>query len=796
MNVAFAVDGVSVELPGGALTFRGLRIDAATRLVLIRGRSGVGKTLLLSLLADFVRCSPRPDPGVGEGRRVYCAQVNGGLQGYTGAGNVLLGGAQADLSALFTAHELREGLAGQLAERLSCGQVARLALLRSTAAARAAGGSSLLLLDEPTANLDAESASRVALHIASLPEHVRVVCASHDRRSDGGGFWGELTAAVRDRAWKVQEFHLRREHDVVHCEDVTGVAEEVPASPADQRIPALRSGSPWFELLLGRLWRWVGPWLLAATVVFFVSLAAILAIDAAVWRGHLDDSNAAWTAHRAEIEQRLAKDVRARSIRVELLGSGDGYAAAEAALAKALAGVREGKLQRINSTRLLDALERGPRSMRRNGLVTPELPIEHEAYVDGAGPPAPLGTGSIVLAEWAHKELGQGERLDRIRAVLPKGTRLRRPTTIDLDVVGTLRDSYLDEGVAYVIAPELDALLQSAIDGDPESGGAPLQTLAPRLRMAFGSSLLPVTAERLATHATVEEMQLFHRQSGSQLFAGPDEAATEALSADLGRRGYRIGYWTPSEGRVWKRIDWVGPPDLGRPLFAADAAVVARLVEAAGGVQRFEEPLAEVAPAVPYEFHRVELHLPHVRHVEAVCEALRQHPTLLRIRSASGLLLGSTWSRTEAAIDASAREATKRAAEARDASQAVIVVASCLMLVCLAGLVLLLHQGNDVVLLACGRSRWALAAGHATFFAASVGLGVALATLVVAAVDGAALDRLARWLAAKWVQVSGGGFALGAVAAFSFVTALLAVAYQLRGRLRRQALWSFVNRRN
>jgi ABC-type lipoprotein export system ATPase subunit len=177
------LDGISREFPAGALTA-------------VVGRSGSGKTTLLHLLAGL----DRPSAGevlvagvelgaldrsrLAELRRSHVGLVTQepGLVPYLSAReNVELGLALRGREPEPAAAALAEvGLAERLdlpAARLSAGERQRVAIARALAA-----GTSLLLVDEPTARLDEESA-RVAgrLLARAAREHgVAVVCATHD----------------------------------------------------------------------------------------------------------------------------------------------------------------------------------------------------------------------------------------------------------------------------------------------------------------------------------------------------------------------------------------------------------------------------------------------------------------------------------------------------------------------------------------------------------------------------------------------------------------------------------------
>jgi ABC-type lipoprotein export system ATPase subunit len=175
--------GLSARFPAAALTA-------------VVGRSGTGKTTLLHLLAGLERPSEGTVTLVGvsldglsrgqlaELRRRHVALVTQepGLVPYlTALENVELGlavrGAFGDAQAAL----LEVGLGHRLdlaASKLSAGERQRVAIARALAA-----GTRLLLVDEPTARLDEESA-RAAGALLARAAHERglaVVCATHDQ---------------------------------------------------------------------------------------------------------------------------------------------------------------------------------------------------------------------------------------------------------------------------------------------------------------------------------------------------------------------------------------------------------------------------------------------------------------------------------------------------------------------------------------------------------------------------------------------------------------------------------------
>jgi ABC-type lipoprotein export system ATPase subunit len=173
------------------------------RLVALEGRSGSGKTTVLHLLAGL----ERPDAGVvrvagrdlgaldreqlADHRRTrigWVGQEPGLIPFATARENATLSleirdrGFRPEHAGEATAWLERLGLGDcldRLADRLSAGERQRVAIARVLAR-----GPAVLLLDEPTARLDEESAALVAglLVVAARASNAAVICATHDRR--------------------------------------------------------------------------------------------------------------------------------------------------------------------------------------------------------------------------------------------------------------------------------------------------------------------------------------------------------------------------------------------------------------------------------------------------------------------------------------------------------------------------------------------------------------------------------------------------------------------------------------
>ena len=197
--LAVVVRGLHFAHPGEAPVFEGfdLRVHAGEHVALM-GASGRGKTALLALLAGLAT----PDAGeIRLGERVLDAGSAAELRARIGwmgqrphvfagsvAANVALGRAAlstarveeavrfAALDAVAQAQpatQLGEGGAG-----LSGGEAVRLALARLAVHPEAG----LLLADEPTAHLDAETAVRVVDALLALARGRTLIVATHDPR--------------------------------------------------------------------------------------------------------------------------------------------------------------------------------------------------------------------------------------------------------------------------------------------------------------------------------------------------------------------------------------------------------------------------------------------------------------------------------------------------------------------------------------------------------------------------------------------------------------------------------------
>ncbi|WP_029430055.1 thiol reductant ABC exporter subunit CydC [Blastococcus sp. URHD0036] len=186
-----AVRGLTVRFPGrGVPALPPADLDVRPgELVALRGPSGSGKSTLLAALAGVL--PPSADVAgtvagvpadavawVPQHPRTTAATVADELRRHAGAepgidevvaeAHVIEALARVDATPL----------AGRACETLSPGELQRVALAR--ALVRVRRGARLLLLDEPTAHLDAAATERVAAVLAALRGTVTVVLVTHD----------------------------------------------------------------------------------------------------------------------------------------------------------------------------------------------------------------------------------------------------------------------------------------------------------------------------------------------------------------------------------------------------------------------------------------------------------------------------------------------------------------------------------------------------------------------------------------------------------------------------------------
>lgn len=191
----FRLDGVTVRHPGSdrpVLDRLTLAVQPGERVV-VTGPSGAGKTTLLSVLLRFTeptagRTSFAGIPAEEWRRRIAWVPQDPHLFDVTIADNIRLGAAASPEDVRRAARlagaadfidELPDGYDTRVGEhglRFSAGQRQRIALARAFLR-----DAPLLLLDEPTAHLDAQSARAVRDAVERLMAGRTVVLVTHDR---------------------------------------------------------------------------------------------------------------------------------------------------------------------------------------------------------------------------------------------------------------------------------------------------------------------------------------------------------------------------------------------------------------------------------------------------------------------------------------------------------------------------------------------------------------------------------------------------------------------------------------
>lgn len=194
---AIAVHHVHFTYPEGAKALNDVNLQiAAGEHVAILAPSGIGKSTLLSLIAGMA--APQHGEILIDGQRLQADNVHAlrhrmawvGQNPHVFAGsvrsNVSLGRAniaKADvedalhLAALHKVPQARQGvMLGEMGGGLSGGEAVRLALARAAANPHA----DILLVDEPTAHLDRETAEQVMQALLRLAQGKTMLVATHD----------------------------------------------------------------------------------------------------------------------------------------------------------------------------------------------------------------------------------------------------------------------------------------------------------------------------------------------------------------------------------------------------------------------------------------------------------------------------------------------------------------------------------------------------------------------------------------------------------------------------------------
>ena len=195
-SAGLQLDGLVASWPGGAPVFSGLSAEAAPgRWLAVTGPSGSGKSTLLSVLLGFLPASS--GRAYVTGNAAWCPQ-EAHLFDSTIRGNLLLArpaGRKPTEAGMYQAlgavglSGLVSRLPGGLDSRigpsgsfLSGGERQRLAMARTLLT-----GAAVLLLDEPTAHLDAEAGCLMMAELRAGLMDVTVVLVTHNPADIAGG---------------------------------------------------------------------------------------------------------------------------------------------------------------------------------------------------------------------------------------------------------------------------------------------------------------------------------------------------------------------------------------------------------------------------------------------------------------------------------------------------------------------------------------------------------------------------------------------------------------------------------
>jgi ATP-binding cassette subfamily C protein CydCD len=184
VDAELAIDGLGVRYAGRALP----AVTALTahiedgQIVRLTGSSGTGKSTVLDLLAGRLRPGgPVTVDGsvTGGAGRVAHVPQHPRFAADTVAEELCLHGAYAvEIAALLSDVDLPAELAQRRCAELSPGQAQLVAFARALVQVRR--GARLLLLDEPTAHLDASRARRVVDTVAGMRGRLTTLVATHD----------------------------------------------------------------------------------------------------------------------------------------------------------------------------------------------------------------------------------------------------------------------------------------------------------------------------------------------------------------------------------------------------------------------------------------------------------------------------------------------------------------------------------------------------------------------------------------------------------------------------------------
>lgn len=254
-----ALVDVGVRYPGRAPALEGVTVRPLPgRITALAGPSGCGKSTALAALVGALPADAVVTGAVtGDADTIAYAAQTPGFASETLAEELALVGLRSDAAVAVAAElGLVELLDAPLAE-LSPGERRRAALAR--AFARVDVGARLLVLDEPTAHLDAEAAERVRAAIRSRAARVVTVLVSHEAE----------TLALADDTVTLGHPGLETGPSAIRAPR-SAAGEDGRRAPAQRtrREAAERSSVRVLRTVLGFApWRWVGAAAMASLAI-------------------------------------------------------------------------------------------------------------------------------------------------------------------------------------------------------------------------------------------------------------------------------------------------------------------------------------------------------------------------------------------------------------------------------------------------------------------------------------------------------------------------------------------------
>lgn len=274
---ALIADGRTAALPaGGALGLVGVRVrypgrepvlDGITvrpvpgRITALTGPSGCGKSTALAALVGALPAEAELEGRItgDPARTAYAAQAPR-FAAETLAAELALAGAGPDAARALAAELGLAAVHGAPLAELSPGEQRRAAVAR--ALARVDAGAELLVLDEPTAHLDATSAERVRAAVAARADRVATVLVSHEAQTLA---LADELVAVAPGADDAARVEASRPADAPTPHPASGAVPAQSAAPAlpAARVPIAHLGT----VLAASPWRWVGASVMGALAI-------------------------------------------------------------------------------------------------------------------------------------------------------------------------------------------------------------------------------------------------------------------------------------------------------------------------------------------------------------------------------------------------------------------------------------------------------------------------------------------------------------------------------------------------